>query len=57
MPGNGGRGNGGKGGKRPDVQAREEKKLIRMGAEEVVAAEHATEGKIGRNAGNGQKKS
>ena len=49
-------GDTGKSAKRPDVQAREEKKLIRMGAEEVVAAEHAAEGKIGKNA-KGQKKS
>jgi hypothetical protein len=41
-------GSGGKGGKRPDPHAQEEKKLIRMGAEEVVAAEHAAEGKIGK---------
>ena len=48
-------GSTGKGGKRPDPQAENEKRLIRMGAEEVVAAEHVAEGKIGK--GKGPKKS
>lgn len=38
-----------------DAQAEGEKQLIRMGAEEVVAAEHAAEGKIGK-AAKGPKK-
>lgn len=37
-----------------DPQAEGEKRLIRMGVEEVVAAEHAAEGKIGK--GKGEKK-
>jgi hypothetical protein len=38
-----------------DPQAEGEKRLIRMGAEEVVAAEHAAEGKLGK--GKAEKKS
>ena len=38
-----------------DTQAEGEKRLIAMGAEEVVAAEHAAEGKLPK--GKGSKKS
>ena len=41
-----------KNGKRNDPQAEGEKRLERMGMEEIVAAEHAAEGKIG---GKGKK--
>jgi hypothetical protein len=33
-------------GQKKDAQAEGEKRLIAMGAEEVVAAEHAAEGKL-----------
>jgi len=35
-------------GQKKDAQAEGEKRLIAMGAEEIVAAEHAAEGKIGK---------
>jgi len=41
-----------KNGKR-DPQAEGEKRLVRMGMEEIVAAEHAAEGKIGRKGKKG----
>ena len=43
-------------GQKKDPQAEGEKRLIGMGAEEVVAAEHAAEGKIGKGS-KGPKKS
>ena len=43
-------------GQKKDPQAEGEKRLIAMGAEEVVAAEHAAEGKIAKGP-KGSKKS